>query len=55
VALALSLGGTAWLAARGARRVEVGTQLANLPAANLYAKAGFRLVQTSISLRWVAG
>jgi dTDP-4-amino-4,6-dideoxy-D-galactose acyltransferase len=55
VALALSHAGTAWLAARGARRVEVGTQLANLAAANLYAKAGFRLVQTSISLRWVAG
>jgi ribosomal protein S18 acetylase RimI-like enzyme len=54
VALALSQAGTAWLAARGARRVEVGTQLANLAAANLYAKAGFRLVQTSISLRWVA-
>jgi dTDP-4-amino-4,6-dideoxy-D-galactose acyltransferase len=54
VALALSHAGTAWLAARGARQVEVGTQLANLAAANLYAKAGFRLVQTSISLRWVA-
>jgi dTDP-4-amino-4,6-dideoxy-D-galactose acyltransferase len=53
VALALSHAGTAWLAARGARRVEVGTQLANLAAANLYTKAGFRLLQTSISLRWV--
>jgi len=51
VALALSLGSVAWLRDRGAVRFEVGTQLANVPAANVYLKAGFRLVQTSVSLR----
>ncbi len=54
VALALSLGAAAWLKERGAGRFEVGTQLANVPAANVYLKAGFRLVQTSVSLRRVA-
>lgn len=51
VALALSLGSVDWLKERGATRFEVGTQLANVPAANVYLKAGFQLVQTSVSLR----
>lgn len=51
VALALSLGSIDWLKERGATRFEVGTQLANVPAANVYLKAGFRLVQTNVSLR----
>ncbi|MDZ4805344.1 MAG: GNAT family N-acetyltransferase [Candidatus Eisenbacteria bacterium] len=51
VALALSLGSIDWLKERGATRFEVGTQLANVPAANVYLKAGFKLVQTSVSLR----
>lgn len=51
VALALSHGSVAWLKERGARRFEVGTQLANVPAANVYLKSGFRLVNTSLSLR----
>lgn len=51
VALALSLGSVEWLRDHGATRFEVGTQLANVPAANVYLKAGFRLVQTSVSLR----
>lgn len=51
VALALSLGSIDWLKERGATRFEVGTQLANVPAANVYLKAGFQLVQTSVSLR----
>lgn len=54
VALALSQGSVAWLAHRGARRFEVGTQLANVPAANVYLKSGFRLVNTSLSLRRMA-
>jgi GNAT superfamily N-acetyltransferase len=54
VARALSLGSVAWLAERGAARFEVGTQLANVPAANVYLKSGFRLVQTSVSLRRMA-
>ena len=51
VAVALSQGSVAWLPERGARRFEVGTQLANVPAANVYLKSGFRLVNTSLSLR----
>ncbi|HEX7878508.1 MAG TPA: GNAT family N-acetyltransferase [Candidatus Eisenbacteria bacterium] len=54
VALALSLGSIDWLKERGADRFEVGTQLANVPAANVYLKAGFRLVNTSVSLRRMA-
>lgn len=54
VALALSLGAVDWLRDRGATRFEVGTQLANVPAASVYLKAGFRLVQTSVSLRRLA-
>lgn len=53
VALALSLGSVEWLRDHGATRFEVGTQLANVPAANVYLKAGFRLVQTNVSLRRV--
>jgi len=55
VALALSLGSVDWLKERGATRFEVGTQLANVPAANVYLKAGFQLVQTSVSLRRMVG
>lgn len=54
VALALSQGSVEWLKSRGARRFEVGTQLANVPAANVYLKSGFRLVNTSVSLRRMA-
>lgn len=54
VALALSHGSVAWLKERGARRFEVGTQLANVPAANVYLKSGFKLVNTSLSLRRMA-
>jgi len=50
----LSLAGAARLRDRGNRFVEVGTQLANLPASRVYLDAGFSLVQTSLSLRrWV--
>lgn len=54
VAQALSQGAVEWLRARGARRFEVGTQLANVPAANVYLRSGFRLVNTSVSLRRMA-
>lgn len=54
VARALSLASVEWLRERGATRFEVGTQLANVPAANVYLTAGFRLVQTSVSLRRLA-
>ena len=51
VAGALRLGAVEWLKERGARRFEVGTQLANVPAASVYLKSGFKLVNTSLSLR----
>ena len=54
IALALSLGAARWLVDLGAQRLEVGTQLANVPATNLYTKAGFRLLQSSVSLRWAS-
>jgi len=52
IARALSLASAARLRERGNRFAEVGTQLANVPASNIYLAAGFRLVQTSVSLRW---
>lgn len=55
LALALSLGSVAWLKERGALRVEAGTQMANVPASNLYPKVGFHLAQTSVTLRRMGG
>lgn len=52
IARALSLASAVRLRERGNRFAEVGTQLANIPASNTYLTAGFRLVQTSVSLRW---
>ncbi len=37
---------------RGNRYAEVGTQLANIPASNVYLASGFRLCHTGVSLRW---
>ena len=51
LAKCLSLAGPARLRDRGNRFVEVGTQMANLPASRVYLNAGFSLVQTSLSLR----
>jgi ribosomal protein S18 acetylase RimI-like enzyme len=42
----------AWHRARGNRYAEVGTQLANVPATNLYLGSGCRLADTSVTLRW---
>jgi ribosomal protein S18 acetylase RimI-like enzyme len=39
---------------RGNRFVEVGTQLANVPASAVYLASGFRLASTGVSLRWAA-
>lgn len=41
-----------WCRGQGIERVEVGTQLRNVPACRLYAAAGFRLVRACVSLRW---
>jgi ribosomal protein S18 acetylase RimI-like enzyme len=51
----LTFASLAWLRARGNRFAEVGTQLANLPAARVYARAGFRPVESSLTLRWWLG
>jgi ribosomal protein S18 acetylase RimI-like enzyme len=40
-----------WFAEQGCDVVDVGTQLANIPAARLYETAGFRMVGSSLSLR----
>ena len=42
-----------WAADEGVERVEVGTQSRNLAACQLYSAAGFRLVGSSVSLRWL--
>ena len=44
-----------WCRAHAIERVEVGTQLRNIPAGRLYAAAGFGLLAASLSLRWAAG
>lgn len=52
LAKALSRESLRWLQARGNRWGEVGTQLANTPASSVYLAAGFRMAQTSLSLRY---
>ena len=54
VGAALSRAALFRLRERGQRYAEVGTQLANLPASNLYLRAGFRLVGAQVTLRWLA-
>ncbi len=51
VARALSVGSLHRFLERGNRYAEVGTQLANLPASNVYLDAGFRLSGTQVTLR----
>ena len=51
IARALSLASVARLRDRGNRFAEVGTQLGNVAASNVYLDAGFRLMHTSVSLR----
>ncbi len=55
IGAALSWASLARLRARGNRFAEVGTQIANLPASNLYARCGFQLVASSLTLRWWQG
>ena len=52
IARALTEASVQHLAGRGNAIAEVGTQVANLPASSVYLAAGFRLVRTSVSLRW---
>jgi ribosomal protein S18 acetylase RimI-like enzyme len=40
-----------WLATRGMKCVEVGTQLRNIPAARLYENLGFRMNRASLTFR----
>lgn len=51
VARAATYGALEWFAGQGARVVEVGTQIANVPAGRLYEECGFRLVANSLTLR----
>lgn len=46
-----TLGALNWFAQRGVNIVEVGTQLQNIPASRLYESCGFKLVNTSLTLR----
>jgi RimJ/RimL family protein N-acetyltransferase len=46
-------GALKWFAEQGMRRVEVGTQLRNIPAGRLYEECGFRLCAASLTLRKV--
>jgi len=55
IGAALSWASLDRLRARGNRFAEVGTQTANLPASNLYARCGFQLVASSLTLRWWQG
>jgi GNAT superfamily N-acetyltransferase len=50
VARQMSSFALAWFKQQGVDMVEVGTQLRNIPAARLYQRCGFRLVNSSISL-----
>jgi len=51
IARATTLAALDWFHQQGADVVEVGTQLCNIPASRLYESCGFRLVDSSISLR----
>jgi ribosomal protein S18 acetylase RimI-like enzyme len=53
LAKALSREAVRQLKDRGGMYCAVGTQIANIPAANLYLSLGFRLHSTSLSLRWI--
>ena len=54
IAKSLSLASAAYLKHRGHSYAEVGTQMANTPASNVYLSSGFHLVQSHVSLRWAA-
>ncbi len=47
----MTLRALAWLEAQGCAMTEVGTQMANIPAARLYEACGFRLASSSLSFR----
>jgi len=51
IARAATLAALRWFQQQGADIVEVGTQLRNIPASRLYQSCGFRLIDSSISLR----
>lgn len=51
VARAITAGALDWFASKGARAVEVGTQLSNIAAARLYQGFGFRTVGVSLTFR----
>jgi ribosomal protein S18 acetylase RimI-like enzyme len=45
----------AWFANQGMRKVEVGTQLRNIPASRTYEQSGFRLTSASLTWRFYNG
>ncbi|MGD0497265.1 MAG: GNAT family N-acetyltransferase [Bryobacteraceae bacterium] len=51
VARAATYGALGWFASQGVRVVEVGTQIANIPAGRLYEECEFRLVANSLTFR----
>jgi GNAT superfamily N-acetyltransferase len=51
LARALTEAALEWFESRGVGIVEVGTQLANVPAARLYESCGFRQVRSALTLR----
>ena len=53
VGLATTMAALEWFRQQGCEIVEVGTQLRNIAASRLYQKCGFRLVGSSVSLRYL--
>jgi len=51
VAYTLTIESLKWFKRKGIRFVEVGTQISNIPASRLYEKAGFKLINTSLTFR----
>lgn len=51
VAMACTEAAIRWFQSRNVEVVQVGTQLRNIPAARLYEKCGFRLIENTLTLR----
>lgn len=52
IGISMTMKALRWFKESGCKFVDVGTQMANIPASRLYESAGFRMVGSSVSLRW---